>query len=151
MASTPLEFGGEEDFEATPAELFAALTDFSRLARIIPDLASFEATGDRTAQAVVRPGFSFLRGTLRLGLSLEDLQPPEAAQMRVHAKGIGVEMQIASRLSIVPAGQGARLLWSAQVSQLKGLVTSVSPALIRGAADQVIRHSWQQVRRELAG
>jgi hypothetical protein len=41
------------------------------------------------------------------------------------------------------------LIWSAQVDKLSGLVTSVSPALIRGAADQVIRHAWSQVRREL--
>jgi carbon monoxide dehydrogenase subunit G len=147
---TPLtEFGGEESFAATPDHLFAVLTDLDVLAATIPDLVSSQRPDERTLTCVVRPGFSFLRGTLRLAITLADLQPSESAAMRVAAQGIGVSMQIVSRLRIAAEGPGSRLSWSATIEQMTGLAATISPSLVRAAADQTIRHAWQQVRAKL--
>jgi carbon monoxide dehydrogenase subunit G len=69
--------------------------------------------------------------------------------MQVAAQGIGVSMRVVSQLQVTPADDGSRLVWSAQVDQLKGLVAALSPSLIKAAADQVIRHAWTQVRQQL--
>ena len=37
----------------------------------------------------------------------------------------------------------------ARVDELKGLISAVSPGLIKAAADQVIRHAWTAVRKAL--
>lgn len=149
MPSPALEFGGEEQFAASPARLFAAVAELDQLAGIIPDLASFRRVSAHEAEAVVRPGFSFLRGTLRLTLGVEEALPPERARMRVAAKGIGVTIGLVSDLAVEPRETGSTLRWSARVETLQGLVASVSPALIRGAADQVIRQAWAKVRAQL--
>lgn len=144
-----LTFGGQETFAASPQRLFAILTDMDSMARLIPDLASAEKGPENTIRCVVRPGFSFLRGTLKLNLNLSEVQPDSRACMSVEASGIGVNMTIISQLEIALDGSGSQLDWNARVEQMRGLVATVSPALIRAAADQVIRHTWSLVRKEL--
>lgn len=150
MAGKQLDFGGEEHFAAPPDEVYPLLTDLEAMQRTIPDLSSAERVDDRTLKCIVRPGFSFLRGTMNLTITIDKTRPPEEATMQVDAKGIGVAMKIVSRLHIAPEGDGSRLKWDATVSEMKGLVSTVSPALVRGAADGIIRHSWQQVHQQLA-
>ncbi len=149
MAKQPIEFGGEERFKASPEQLYRLLTDLDVMATVIPDLVSSERLDDTTLKCVIKPGFSFLRGTLRMSLQLVECQPSEHATMQVEAQGIGVGMNIMSTLRIVPDGTGSELFWNAQIQQVKGLISAVSPGLIQGAADQVIRHAWRSVRQQL--
>lgn len=149
MAPSLAHFGGEERFAAPPERLFNELTDFQALTAAIPDLVSSEVVDATTLKCVVRPGFSFLRGTLKLTLSLTETQPPRLATMRVAGQGIGVSLQVASRLQIENDGAGSRLEWEADIEQMSGLVASISPALVKAAADQVIRHAWEKLRARL--
>ena len=149
MARQPIEFGGEEHFAASQARVYALLTNLEAVAATIPDLVSSEKVDDRSMKCVVKPGFSFLRGTMRLTISLGDCRPPESAGMNVEAQGIGVGMSVVSQLQVIPEGDGSRLEWNAEIEQLKGLMSAVSPTLIKAAADQLIRHAWTAVRKEL--
>ncbi len=149
MAKQPTEFGGEEHFAAPQERVYALLTDLDAMAAAIPDLVSAEKVDGRTLKCVVRPGFSFLRGTMRLTISLGDCQPPERAAINIDARGIGLSMSVASQLRIASEADGSRLEWTARIEHLKGLISAVSPGLISAAADQVIRHAWGQVRKQL--
>lgn len=145
----PLEFSGEEDFRAPPAEVFAAMTDVRLIAECIPDLVSSNVVDGQTLECVVRPGFSFLRGTLKVKIQIADLEPPHRAVSRVESSGIGQSIRLVSQMEITPIGEGSRLVWKAEVTERKGLVAAISPALIRGAADQIIRQSWGRIRTQL--
>ncbi len=149
MAKEPIEFGGEEQFAASQQLVYALLTDLDAMATTIPDLVSSEKVDERSMKCVVKPGFSFLRGTMRLTISLGDCHSPEKAAMNVEAQGIGVGMSVVSQMQVLPEGEGSRLIWTAHVEQLKGLLSAVSPTLIKAAADQVIRHAWNAVRKQL--
>lgn len=144
-----LEFGGQEQFAAEPARLFEALTDLNGMAQTIPDLVSAEHVDSRSMRAVVRPGFSFLRGKLKLTITLSDLHPPEAATMHIAAQGIGVTMGLESQMAITSEGTGSRLAWNARIVEMTGLVATVSPGLVRAAAEQTIQNSWKSVRQRL--
>jgi len=147
--AAPLAFGGEERFDAPPEKVFGLLTDLDAMAGTIPDLVSSERVDARTLKCVVRPGFSFLRGTMKLTIGLGETTPPSDATMNVTAQGIGVGMDIVSQLKVAPDGAGSLLTWTANVENLKGLISAVSPSLIKAAADQVIRHAWGEVRKAL--
>jgi uncharacterized protein len=149
VAKQPTEFGGEEHFAAPAERVYALLTDLDAMAGAIPDLVSAEKVDERTLKCVVRPGFSFLRGTMRMTISLGDCQQPERAAMNVDAQGIGLSMSVASQLRIANEADGSRLEWTARIEKLGGLISAVSPGLISAAADQVIRHAWSQVRKQL--
>ena len=148
MAAT-IQFGGEERFAAPPEKVYRLLTDLDAMAAVIPGLVSSEKVDEHSLRCVVRPGFSFLRGTMKLKITLGETVPPVSATIGVAAQGIGVSMDVVSQLNIGPDGDGSLLTWSARIEQLKGLISAVSPALIQAAADQVIRHAWTQVRKQL--
>ena len=101
-----MTFGGNESFSAPPEQVFAALTDLEQLPRIIPDLVSSEKVDDRTLNCVVRPGFSFLRGTLRMTITIVELTPPESASMKVSAAGIGAQIEVVSALEVAATDSG---------------------------------------------
>jgi carbon monoxide dehydrogenase subunit G len=147
----PLSFGGDETFSVPPERLFTGLTNLDDLTKIIPDLVSSERTDERTLNCVVRPGFSFLRGTLKLHIEIVDLQPPQSATMHVDADGIGAHIKVESRLTIAADQAGSRLTWTANVFELKGLVATISRPLISAAADRTIRKAWERVHAEIEG
>lgn len=149
MAQSLAEFGGEELFAAAPERLFDALTNLDALAASIPELVSAEKTDERTLKCVVKPGFSFLRGTLKLTIAIAELKPPVAAAMNIAGQGIGASIAIASRLNIEPADSGSRLKWQAAIERASGLLATVPSGLVKAAADQTIRNAWQRVREKL--
>ena len=144
-----LQFGGEEQFAAAPDKVYALLTDLDGLGASIPDLVSAARVDERTLACVVRPGFSFLRGTMKLKIALDDLAPPTKATLKIDAQGIGVAMKVVSQMTLEPDGSGTKLIWNATVPEMKGLVATVSPGLVKAAADQVIRHGWKQMHERL--
>jgi carbon monoxide dehydrogenase subunit G len=144
-----LTFNGEESFAVPPAKLFAALTDLNQLAAAIPDVVSSRRLDQRSMECVVRPGFSFLRGTLKLVIEIDSLQPPESAELHVIATGIGVQMRVESQLKVSPTDVGSKLLWTAAVTELKGLVATVPQSLISAAANQVVQQSWKKIHTRL--
>jgi carbon monoxide dehydrogenase subunit G len=149
MSPQTMQFGGEERFDVPPQRLFDELTNLDTMAATIPDLVSAERTDANTLKCVVRPGFSFLRGTMKLQISIVDLVPPEQATTRVDAQGIGVSMRMESHLHIIPDGAGSLVKWEAQVLEMKGLISTVSRSLVNAAADKIVRSSWEGVRRRL--
>jgi carbon monoxide dehydrogenase subunit G len=144
-----LQFGGEERFVAPPEKVYALLTDLDGLGASIPDLVSAQRVDERTLNCTVRPGFSFLRGTMKLKITLDELTPPTQATLRIDSQGIGVAMKVVSQMTLEAEGTGTKLTWNADVSEMKGLVATVSPGLVKAAAEQVIRHGWKQMHERL--
>lgn len=150
MTAGNLEFGGEELFRASPDRVFAVVTDLDGLARNVHDLTMARRIDAHTLECTARPGFGFMRGTLKLVIQLADVNPPESATLSIDGRGIGQSLRVTSRLAISPLREGgSRLLWTAAVTDLKGLISTISPALIRAAADQIIRTAWKDLRKEL--
>jgi len=149
MNRPKLDLAGEEHFAVSPDRLYERLTNIDLVAANIPDLESSERVDDRRLHCVVRPGVSFLRGTLKLDIEIDPLEPPRQAQMRVEAQGIGAKMQIVSNMQVEPADGGATLHWQAQLAKASGLVATVSPALIQAAAQRVLEGAWSDIREEL--
>ncbi len=146
MASSMEPFAGEETFAAPPAAVFKVLTDLDATARIIPDLVSSEKVDARTLKCVVKPGFSFIRSTMKATLTIVEAVEPSAAVLHVDASGIGTSMRSESTMKIEPAGAGCKVRWQAQITAMKGLVSAVPQGLIRAAADKVLGDGWKAIR-----
>ena len=149
MGPQPLQFEGEEHFAVPAEKLYERLTDVGLLAQCIPDAESAEAIDDRNLRAVVRPGVSFLRGTLKLHVAVDPVDPPRRAEMRVDAQGIGATISMTSRMEIEPHEGGSRLRWQASVEKMSGLVATVSRPLIQAAAQRVIQGMWDGIRQQV--
>jgi carbon monoxide dehydrogenase subunit G len=144
-----LRFEGDRDFRQPPAELWARLTDARFLVQCIPDVESVtEAQPDRAA-LVLRPGFSFVRGTLDVTLRVVDAVAPHSARLLLQSKGIGTSSDVEAALALAPAGAGTRVHWVVEVKALGGLLKMVPPGLIRGAAEKVVGDAWNAVAERL--
>jgi carbon monoxide dehydrogenase subunit G len=144
-----LRFEGDRDFPRTPAELFAHLNDARFLVECIPDVESVSNLAPDQATLILRPGFSFVRGTLEVTLQIVDSVPPISETVRLHSKGIGSSSEVEAALTLSEHEGGARVHWVAEIKSLGGLLKMIPPGLARGAAEKVINDAWNKVREKL--
>jgi carbon monoxide dehydrogenase subunit G len=144
-----VRFEGEKVFPQAPAELWAKLTDARFLVQCIPDVESVKEQHADHAELVLRPGFSFVRGTLDVSLRVHDAVSPTAARYVVASKGIGSSADVEATVALAPEGTGTRVRWTAEVKTLGGLLKMVPSGLIRGAAQKVVNDAWNAVEAKL--
>jgi carbon monoxide dehydrogenase subunit G len=144
-----LRFEGDRDFTLAPAELFARLSDARFLVECIPDVQSVTALEPDRASLVLRPGFSFVRGTLETNLQVVDVDAPRSLRVLLHSKGIGSSSDVEASLSFAEHEGKMRVHWVAEIKSLGGLLKMVPSGLVRGAAEKVINDAWDRVRARL--
>jgi carbon monoxide dehydrogenase subunit G len=145
-----VRFEGDRDFPLAPADVFAKLTDARFLVECIPDVESVREVDAGRASLVLRPGFSFVRGTLEVTLEVADAAAPTAARVLMSSKGIGTSADVEAAFTLAPEGAGTRVHWTAEVKALGGLLKMVPAGLIRGAAEKVVGDVWDAVGKRLA-
>ena len=137
-----LDFAGEENFPQTQTEIWNRLIDTHFLARCIPGLEHVDKTEPRLLAFRVRPGLSFLKGTLKTTLEIFDEQEPNALRIRVQSKGIGSTANVETEVKLLAVESGTLLTWTAEVKELGGLLKPVGRSLVAAAAKKVIADGW---------
>ena len=145
-----LRIGGEEAFDRSPEELWCSLSNPQFLCPCFPGVDRIVRADDRTAAVIVRPGFSFVRGTLEVAFEFTERQPPSDAKIVVLIKGIGSSAELETRMHLMPSGGGATVTWTAEVRELGGLLKAVSQGLLQAAAQKVANDTWTAVRKRLS-
>jgi carbon monoxide dehydrogenase subunit G len=145
-----LHFDGTRDFVPSPSVVWARLTDARFLAQCIPGVESVKQADADAAECVLRPGFSFVRGTLELNLRVTDRVQDLSARILTHAKGIGSTSDVEATLRLSPQGTGTHLDWEADIKELGGLLKAVPKGLVQAAAQKVIADAWAAVEAGLA-
>jgi carbon monoxide dehydrogenase subunit G len=144
-----LLFEGERRFGMAPEQLWPKLRDASFLVHCIPD-ATVHGTPTRDrAECLVRPGFTFVRGQLETSIQILDAQEPAQVKFALASKGVGSQAAIETALALEPSESGTLVRWTADVTQLGGLLKMVPAGLIRGAAQQVIGQVWDSIETKL--
>jgi len=140
-----LTFDGIELLPVPPAVAFQLLTDLDLLATLLPDVAEQTLVNSTAAKWTIRPGFSFLRGTLHLDVVRENCDHDDAIQLHLSATGIGLKIELDVNLTIRTQDAGTQVQWRMDVTKLAGLVATVGKSLIRGAAEETIRNTWAKI------
>jgi carbon monoxide dehydrogenase subunit G len=145
-----LHFEGDRDVPGLPAELWAKLRDARFLVRCIPGAeAVADAELDR-AVCTIRPGLSFVRGTLEVTIRVAEAVEPSTVRLALHSKGVGSSSDVEAVLTLTAHGGGTRVHWTADVQSLGGLLRAIPQGLIRGAAAKVIDDVWSGMVARLA-
>ncbi len=143
-------FTGQEVLAVSLEAAVRALRDLEGVAKAMRDVESVERTDADTLKLVVRPGFSFMRGTMRTTLTCTETAP-QTLTLVAKSSGIGMGITVESVMkfsAIDPAS--TRIDWTACVTERKGLVSAVGQSLIKAAADKVLQDGWAAVRASLA-
>jgi carbon monoxide dehydrogenase subunit G len=143
-------FEGERTFALPPDQLWPKLRDAAFLVQCLPDgTAHAGATRDHAA-ATVRPGFSFMRGSLDVSIDVLGGEEGKTIKYTQRSKGIGTTSEVETSLTLEPAESGTKVKWRSEVKSLGGLLKMVPAGLIRGAANRVIEDGWNGVAEKLA-
>jgi carbon monoxide dehydrogenase subunit G len=144
-------FEGERTFAMPVAEIWPKLSDAAFLAGCVPDATIVGEPQHDRAQYTVHPGFSFARSSLDVTMEILERHEPDAARFRLTSKGIGSSSVVETALKLTADGAGTKVHWTAEVTQLGGLLKLVPSGLIRGAAQKVIEDVWDGIVKRLAG
>jgi carbon monoxide dehydrogenase subunit G len=142
-------FEGERTFALAPEQLWPKLRDAAFLATCIPDGTPHEGATRDKAVCTVRPGFSFMRGSIDVTIEIIGGQEPTSVKYMQKSKGIGASSEVETALTLSPHESGTKIAWRAEVKSLGGLLKMVPSGLIRGAAQKVIEDVWQGVAEKV--
>ena len=146
-----LHFAGDRELGQTPAVLWPKLADIRFLAGCVPDAQSVAFPDAETAQVVLRPGLSFVRGTLDLTMKITERVENASARLLLSTKGVGTTSTVEAAYSLAAFEKGTRLHWTAAVTQLGGLLKAVPQGLLKAAAQKVINDAWTALEAKLQG
>ncbi len=145
-----LHFEGDKDFPQPPRDLWDKLHDARFLVRCVPDVQSVARSEPGEAVFTLRPGFSFVRGTLDVTLKVAEAVEASSVRLEAASKGIGSSSTLRAALALAPEGAGTRVHWTVDVTELGGLLKAVPRGLIQAAAQKVIGDVWASVDGQLA-
>jgi carbon monoxide dehydrogenase subunit G len=145
-----LRFEGDKDFAQQPSDVWNKLTDARFLLECIPGVESVVKSEADEAVWKLRPGFSFVRGTLDVTLRVADRVPESSARLEAHSKGIGSSSDVEASLAFSPAEAGTRVHWVAEIKTLGGLLKAVPQGLLKASAQKVITDILAAVEQHLA-
>jgi carbon monoxide dehydrogenase subunit G len=144
-----LHFEGDKDLTAPVSDVCAKLSDAGFLVECIPGVESVSQAQAKQALCVIRPGFSFVRGTLEVTLRVMEAVPATSTRLAIHSKGIGTTSDVDVVLTYASQDSTTRVNWVADITQLGGLLKAVPQGLIKGAAQKVIAEVWAAVEARI--
>jgi hypothetical protein len=136
---------------AHPRErIWQVLLDPTVLARLLPGVEKFEATGPDTYAVVVSLGVGAVRGTYTGKVQLTDQRPPESYRLVGEAKGGPGFAKGSATMTLVAEGEGTRIVAKGD-AQIGGAIATVGQRMMEGVAKSMANEFFQSLDRELAG
>jgi carbon monoxide dehydrogenase subunit G len=142
-------FEGERIFTLPPVQLWPKLRDAAFLATCIPNGTPHEGGTRDRAVCNVRPGFSFMPGSIDVTIEITGGEEPKSLSYSQKSKGIGSTSEVVTSLTLEPHETGTKIKWRAEVKSLGGLLKLAPSGLVRGSANKVIEDGWAGVAEKL--
>ena len=143
---------GQRTFSRPLDEVLAKLSDARFLILHVPDVdeSKPKEVDQASANCTIRPGFSFIRGTLRVELRILESSESSDVRFSLSSKGIGSSSEAEAHLRLMAENEATtKVDWTVEVTKLGGLLKAVPKGLIRGAAEKVINDVWAKMETSL--
>ena len=145
-----LQFDGKKTLVQNSETCWTKLCDAGFLGRCIPNAESVIQSGPNKIQIKLRPGVSFVRGTLDVTIQIEKGEPGKSVRYSIHSRAIGSTSDAAATVRLEPAPVGTEVQWIVVIKTLGGLLKAVPQGLIKASAQKVITDIWSAVERQLS-
>lgn len=143
------KFQGVEQLSVGQDRAVACLTDAGWLARSLPGATVLETTPDRAVWRV-RPKLAFASGELETTVDVVT-RTEDSVHYQLVSQGVGSgsTMQAELRFS-ASADNQTTVHWSAELTELKGLLKMVPAGLMQSAAQKVMAEIWAGIHQQFA-
>jgi carbon monoxide dehydrogenase subunit G len=145
-----LQFEGKKTLVQNSETCWTKLSDAGFLGRCITNAESVTQPGPDKIQIKLRPGVSFVRGTLEVTIQIEKGEPGKTIRYSIHSRAIGSTSDAAANVQLEPSSLGTEVQWTVTIKTLGGLLKAVPQGLIKASAQKVITDIWSEVERQLA-
>ena len=144
-----LRFEGDKRLIPDPATCWAKLTDPGFLIQCISNIEAVEQFQPDQIRFKLRPGVSFVRGTLEVTVKIDQIEPARSARYSIRSQGIGSSSDVEALLTLTPVESGSRVHWVAEIKSLGGLLKAIPQGLIKASAQKVIGDILSEVETKL--
>ncbi|MCP5372284.1 MAG: molybdopterin-dependent oxidoreductase [Hyphomicrobiales bacterium] len=135
---------------APPAAVWAALTDETALAAVIPGCHGIQRTGADRLRGEVTLGVGPVKGRFRVDMAFTDMDPPRSLRLVGGASGPLGESRGEGRVALRPTDTGTEVSY-AYTLHLSGKVAAVGGRLVEGAARALIDQFFKALARRAGG
>ena len=144
-----LRFEGDKRLIPDPATCWAKLTDPGFLTQCISNIEAVVQSQPDQIRFKLRPGVSFVRGTLEVTVKIDQIEPARSAGYSIRSQGIGSSSDVEALLTLTAVESGSRVHWVAEIKSLGGLLKAIPQGLIKASAQKVIGDILSEVETKL--
>jgi len=130
-----------------PAEVWAVITDETKLAGVIPGCHDIRRVDDNAFRAEVTLGIGPVKGRFRVDVALEDLDEPNSLRLVGSASGPLGESGGDGRVTLTETDGGTEVAYTYAV-RISGKVAAVGGRLIDGAARSLINQFFKSLVKQ---
>ena len=145
-----MKIEGRRLLPGTPEQVWALLTDPTRLAKCLPGCEKLEPDGPDRYKASINFALAAISGKYSGSLELAEKKPPRSLRMRLDGKGIPGFVRGEGLVELTPKKDQTELSYAGE-AQIGGMVAAVGQRLLDLAARKLIQQFFESVVDELRG
>ena len=144
-----VHFEGERSFSRPLDEAAGKLGDASFLLSCVSDVEEVVSVTSDSAVWKLRPAFSFMSGSLTIAMTIIERIPGSSAKVKLFSKAMGGSATVIADLRFQSLEGGTLVRWSADLTEITGLLKMVPKGLIQSTAGKVIEETWSGIDAKL--
>ena len=143
-----MKLSGQYTLPATPAKVWALLTDPDRLVKLLPGCERLDPDGPDRFKAAVKFGIAAISGKYAGTLELFEKRPPRSIRMRLSGKGLPGFVDGTGHVELAEKGGQTELRYTGE-AQVGGMIAAVGQRMIEGAARMIVDQFFAAAAEEL--
>ena len=143
-----MKLAGQYILPASPAKVWALLTDPNRLAKLLPGCERLDSDGPDRFKAAVKFGIAAISGKYAGTIEFAEKNPPNSMRMRLSGKGIPGFVDGVGHIELTEKGGQTELRYTGE-AQVGGMIASVGQRMIEGAARKIVDQFFAAASEEL--
>ncbi len=143
-----MKLAGQYILPASPAKVWALLTDPNRLAKLLPGCERLDPDGPDRFKAAVKFGIAAISGKYAGTIEFAEKKPPTSMRMKLSGKGIPGFVDGVGHIELAEKGGQTELRYTGE-AQVGGMIASVGQRMIEGAARKIVDQFFAAASEEL--
>jgi carbon monoxide dehydrogenase subunit G len=143
-----MKLAGQYLLPASPAKVWALLTDPNRLAKLLPGCERLDPDGPDRFKAAVNFGIAAISGKYAGTIEFAEKNPPNSMRMKLSGKGIPGFVDGVGHIELTEKGGQTELRYTGE-AQVGGMIASVGQRMIEGAARKIVDQFFAAASEEL--
>ena len=143
-----MKIDGNAVLPASPADVWALLTDPTRLAHLLPGCERLDPDGPDRFKAAVKFAVAAISGNYAGTLEFVEKKPPHSLILKLDGKGLPGFVTGQGKIELASHGGDTEVHYSGE-AQVGGMIAAVGQRLIEGVARKIVQQFFDSATAEL--